>query len=124
MNAPLLVHAESSRSWGGQEMRVLLELTAMRDCGFRVALIACAHSPLAERAQTAGLPVYALPSFTRLNPTLWLRLIRILRQIRPAVLNVHSSRDAWSAAPLARLLGVPLVIRTRHTALPVSSLVS
>ena len=121
---PLIVHTESSRVWGGQEIRVLTELTAMRNRGCRVALIATEGAPIVSRARAAELPVHTLPAFRKLHPNTWPRLARLVRQLRPAVLNTHSSEDSWTAAPLARVLGVPLVLRTRHVLSAVSSTVS
>lgn len=63
MSAPFIVHTEASRSWGGQEIRVLTELLAMRARGCRVALLATAGAPLAERAAAAGIAVHELPGF-------------------------------------------------------------
>lgn len=122
MSAPFIVHTEASRSWGGQEIRVLTELLAMRARGCRVALLATAGAPLAERATAAGIAVHELPGFRDMNPATWMRLWRLLRWLRPTVVNVHSSDDSWTAAPLARLLDVPLVLRTRHVLTTVSCL--
>lgn len=123
-NPPLIVHTEDSRAWGGQEMRVLAELRAMRARGCRVALIARDDAPLAQRCMAAGLAVYQVPDFNKFKPGSWLLLHQLIRRIRPTVLNTHSSGDSWMAAPLARLSGVPLVLRTRHVSAPVSSTLS
>lgn len=123
-NPPLIVHTEASRAWGGQEMRVLVELRAMQARGCRVALIARDDAALAQRCMAAGLAVYQVPDFSRLSPGSWILLHQLIRRIRPTVLNTHSSGDSWMAAPLARLSGVPLVLRTRHVSAPVSSTLS
>ncbi len=123
-NPPLIVHTDASRAWGGQEMRVLAELREMRARGCRAALIARDESPLAQRCMAAALAVYQVPDFNKFSPGSWLLLHQLIRRIRPAVLNTHSSEDTWMAAPLARLAGVPLVLRTRHVSAPVSSMVS
>ncbi|MCL2458118.1 MAG: glycosyltransferase [Desulfobulbus sp.] len=122
---PLIVHTESSRAWGGQEIRILTELREMRALGFRVALVVPADSELARRAAAKGLPVHRLASFNKFSPRSWHELFRLLRTLRPAVVNTHSSEDSWMAGTLARLYcRVPLVIRTRHVLVPVSSVLS
>lgn len=121
---PLVVHTESSRVWGGQEIRTLTELREMRRRGFRVALIAPSDSELARRAAAEGLPVHGLASFAKLSPRSWFALFRLIRALRPAVVNTHSSEDSWTAGAIARLCRVPLVIRTRHVLAPVSSTLS
>lgn len=122
--SPFIVHTDASRAWGGQEIRVLAELCEMRARGCQVALIARADAPLAKRCAALGITVYPLTSFSKLNPACWLQLWRLVRRLRPTVLNTHSSEDSWVLAPLARLAGVPLVLRTRHVSAPVSSIVS
>ena len=123
-NLPLIVHSDSSRAWGGQEIRVLTELREMRARGCRVALIARVNAPLVQRCKDAAIAVYQMPDFNKLKPATWLLLRQLIRRLRPMVLNTHSSEDSWMAAPLARRAGVPLVLRTRHVSAPVSSTLS
>lgn len=122
--SPLVVHTDWSRAWGGQEIRVLTELREMRRLGFRVALIVSADSELARRGEAEGIPVHAVSTFAKFNCRSWLELFRIVRAIKPAVLNTHSSEDSWMAGAVARLCRVPLIIRTRHVLAPISSALS
>lgn len=121
---PLVVHTDWSRSWGGQEIRVLTELREMRKLGFRVALLVPADSELARRGHADGIAVYPVEFSSKFDLFSWYQLVHILRRIRPAVVNTHSSEDAWMAGCVARLCRVPLVIRTRHVLAPISSAVS
>ncbi len=121
---PLIVHTESSMGWGGQEIRVLQELLGMRAHGFATALLAPAESLLYRRAGEHGIAVYPVNRFFKLNPLAWLATFRHLLRCKPAVVNTHSSEDSWVVGALARLLGIPLVVRTRHVSTPVSSLFS
>ncbi len=122
--SPLVVHTDGSHGWGGQEIRTLTELREMRRLGFRVGLIVPAGSELAKRAAAEGIPVHTVASFAKLNPRSWLDLFRIVRSLKPTVLNTHSSEDSWMAGALGRLLRVPLVIRTRHVLASISSALS
>ena len=122
--APLVLHTDSSRSWGGQEMHVLVELVELRKRGFRTALLTKAGVPLAARAADAGIEVHGLPDFHKANPAVWLRVFRLLRRLSPVVVSTNNSDDAWVAGLLARLTGVPLVLRTRHVLMRPSSLIS
>jgi glycosyltransferase involved in cell wall biosynthesis len=44
-----------------------------------------------------------------------------MTQLKPDVVNTHSSDDSWMAGFAARMLGVPLIIRTRHVSTPIGS---
>jgi len=124
MTTPLIVHTDWSRSWGGQEIRTLTELKAMREHGFRVGLIVREGAELASRAADADIPVYFIDFSSKFNLRAWWNLVLLLRRLRPDVLNTHSSEDAWMAGAVARMLRVPLPIRTRHVLAPISSALS
>ncbi len=108
-----ILHTESSRGWGGQEMRVFAELEWMRAHGHWVALAAHPESQIAQRARGAGFRFRALPTHKALLPfaacslALWLLLNRV------DVVNTHSSNDGWVGGLAARLAGCRLV-RSRH----------
>jgi len=121
---PLIIHTDWSRSYGGQEIRILTELREMRKHGFRVALIVPAESELARRAEAEGITVYPVPFTSKFDLYSWWRLVQIVRTCKPAVVNTHSSEDSWMAGCIARLCQVPLVIRTRHVLAPISSALS
>ncbi|MGE4560902.1 MAG: glycosyltransferase, partial [Desulfobulbus sp.] len=70
------------------------------------------------------IPVHEIATFAKLRPSSWIELFRLLRSLKPTVLNTHSSEDSWMGGAVARCLGVPLIIRTRHVLAPISSKVS
>jgi glycosyltransferase involved in cell wall biosynthesis len=109
-----IAHSEFSLGWGGQEHRVLTELTGFRDRDCAVHLIAPITSCIYERAQAAAVPVVALPTSKPGLIASVYRLARWLEDNRIEVLNTHSSRDGWFVAIAGRLAGVPLIIRSRH----------
>jgi glycosyltransferase involved in cell wall biosynthesis len=121
---PLIVHTDWSRAWGGQEMRVLTELREMKKQGFRVALIVREQAELARRARREDIPVYYIDFSSKFNLAAWFALLVLIRRIRPAVLNTHSSEDSWMAGGVGRLCRVPLMIKTRHVLAPISSSLS
>lgn len=109
-----IAHSEASTGWGGQEHRVLAELTGFRARGSRVWLLAPDRSGVAQRARAAGLDVLPLDTNRwRFLPNA-LRLARWLRQERIEVLNPHSSRDGWLLGVAGRWARVPFIVRSRH----------
>ncbi|MCI0535888.1 MAG: glycosyltransferase family 4 protein [Verrucomicrobiales bacterium] len=117
-----IVHTESSPGWGGQEHRVLAELTGFKQRGLQVALVAPPESELRRRALLAGIPVRPMRFSRALLPSNVLQLAAWLRRTGVDVLNPHSSRDAWVAGLAGRLARVPLIVRTRHFDVPIPSL--
>lgn len=115
-----ILHTESHRSWGGQELRVFNECFWMQQQGHRVLLAAPRSSLIYARARSAGLPVTAF-SFT--NPTAvtdYFRFRSLLKTFAPDVLNTHGNMDAKVGLLAARGLDIPCVIRSRHHSHPVS----
>jgi glycosyltransferase involved in cell wall biosynthesis len=109
-----IIHSESEIGWGGQEYRVLAELSGFQRRGCRVSLLAPAHSGLAQRAVAAGVAVRHWRVAKLLYPLTVAQTALWLRRARPDLLNTHSSRDSWLAGIAGRLARVPLIIRTRH----------
>lgn len=123
-NKILVVHTDWSRAYGGQEIRILTELREIGKLGFATGLIVPEKSELARRGKEEGIPVYPVAFKSKFSISSWLALFRVLRKIRPDIVNTHSSEDSWMAGFASRLCGVPLVTRTRHVLAPISSAVS
>jgi len=120
-DSPLILHTDWSRSWGGQEIRTLTELREMHKLGFRCCLMVPEDSELARRARKEGLTVWPVDFSSKFHFASWKKIIAGIRELRPAVVNTHSSEDSWMVGAAARLLRVPLIVRTRHVLESVSS---
>lgn len=120
-DSPLIIHTECSDGWGGQEIRILGELRGMRLHGYAMALISPSHSQIFQRAKAEGFPVYHVRFGTKGHLPSWVALMKLIARLRPTVVNTHSSDDSWMAGFAARLLRVPLIIRTRHVSTPIGS---
>lgn len=115
-----IVHTESSLGWGGQEIRVLTESEAFLRRGHRVEIWAAPDSNILAEACRRGIPRRALPIGCRSIRALG-AVRRALKQMRPDVINTHSSTDAWLVAAARLLLRrPPPMVRTRHISAPVS----
>jgi glycosyltransferase involved in cell wall biosynthesis len=118
---PLILHTECSDGWGGQEIRIMEELRGMRRYGYATALIAPRHSRIYSRAQTEGFEVHAVQFGNKGHLPSWIRLFKLIAQLKPEIVNTHSSDDSWMAGFVARMLAVSLIIRTRHVSTPIGS---
>lgn len=117
-----VLHTESSKGWGGQENRILQESLGLAERGVRTILLCQPDSELALRAQKAGLEVktcrmrksYDLPAIES--------ILKIIKAEDINIVNTHSGRDSFLAGIAARLSRrKPVVVRTRHLALPITS---
>lgn len=113
-----VLHTESSKNFGGQELRVLLEMERLVDFGIDSVLVARRGNPILAEAATRNLRTYALPMYNRLDPVSMAMFARIMSREAIDIVNAHGSRDSWNAFPVARLLGVHTV-RSRHVANPI-----
>ncbi|WP_459711506.1 glycosyltransferase family 4 protein [Paraburkholderia sp. 2C] len=117
-----ILHSESSRGWGGQEVRTLKEMAALRERGHTVELVCPADAEIGRRAAAAGVPVHHAPMRTGGDIASMLTIRSLLSRRAFDVLNAHSGHDCLVAGLAARAAGTPFIVRTRHLALPVSSL--
>jgi len=117
----LVVHTEYSKGWGGQEIRIIEELRELRRLGVDVALIAPEDSKIYQHAKDERLTVYPFAFRSKLDIFSWIRLYHLFRSISPTIVNTHSSEDSWLGGAVARFVGVPLIIRTRHVSTPIGS---
>ena len=109
-----IVHSEASRGWGGQEHRILAELTGFQKRGSKVWLLAPHDANVRARAEAVGIATAPLHDAKWRYPFEMVRLAAWLRRERIQIVNTHSSRDGWLMGIAARLARVPLIIRTRH----------
>ena len=112
-----ILHTEWSDGWGGQERRILSEMTGMAERGHRLILATRAHAQLAGKSRAAGIEVVELPFAGKFDLSTILPLARLIRQESVDIVSTHSGIDSWVGAFAARLSGARLV-RTRHLNLP------
>jgi glycosyltransferase involved in cell wall biosynthesis len=114
-----ILHTEASCGWGGQEIRILEEAKGLIARGHEVTLGCVSTARICAEAPHYGVPVVALP-IARKNLGGLLALRRYLAQLRPDVVNTHSSTDSWlTALACATLRDAPPIVRTRHISAPV-----
>lgn len=116
-----IVHTEASLGWGGQELRVLTEAQGMIARGHTVEIWAPARSNIFVEAQRRGVPCRALPIERRRVAAIF-SVRRAIADVRPDVINTHSSTDSWLVALACLILrDAPPLVRTRHISAPVST---
>lgn len=120
-----ILHAEAATGFAGQERYIFRLMGALRERGHHVQAICQPHAQLTAELRRAGFHVDTLEMDGPWNHLKGLpRLVRLLRQGGFDVVNTHSRRETLLVGAAARLAGVPLIVRTRHLAKPVGSLLA
>lgn len=116
-----ILHTEASDGWGGQEIRILLEMEGLLKRGHRLFLAATPQSQILKEAKSRGISATAVPMNRLQWPASCLALSRLIRSEEIDIINTHSSADSWIASGAAYLSGRrPLLVRSRHISTPVS----
>ena len=113
MVRPRVLHTEESDGWGGQEIRILAEMSGMRARGYDILLATPGHTAISMKAAAAGIETFDVPMGKKSFAKGTLALARIIRRRKVDIINTHSSRDSWMGAIAGRLTGAR-VLRTRH----------
>ena len=113
-----IVHVDRQRSWTGQIRRVHFVARLLHQSGDRVTVIAHPGSELARRCRADGITVIELPLR---GSALYVSILRAAWRLRGHAVDAihcHGGRDQVLAFAVARLLGIPHVLRTKHNHTP------
>lgn len=113
VEAKRLLHTEWSLGWGGQEIRIIAEMKAIRQRGWEVELDCRPGSRIAEQARLADFLVHEFGFHGPLDLGTVSRLRMLIRRRGISLVHTHSSVDGYCGALAARWAGVP-VVRSRH----------
>lgn len=117
-----VLHTESSKGWGGQESRILHEAIGLGKLGARVIILGQPGSGLTQRAAEHGIETRHVAMRNSFDFAAIRAMLRVIRADRVDVINTHSGRDTLLAGLAGRLSrSRPLIVRTRHLALPITS---
>lgn len=117
-----ILHTESSLGWGGQENRTLHECIGMKRLGARPIILCKPGSKLGERAAGLGIEVRLHPMRSNRDVSALLYAMKVIKEDSVDVVNTHSGDDSFICAIAGRLSSrKPVIVRTRHLALPITS---
>ena len=115
-----IIHTEWSDGWGGQEHRIISELSGMLARGHRMLLVTRPSAKIGAVAKDRGIPVTFLPFRNKADFQTVVQLMRLVKEDGYQIIHTHSSLDTWVGAIAAKLSGAYFV-RTRHLNLPMKS---
>jgi glycosyltransferase involved in cell wall biosynthesis len=109
-----IVHVETGRHLYGGARQVLMLMHGLIARGHRCTLVCPDDSEISTAARTTGVAVQGVAMGGDLDINFTWRLARLLRQLQPDIVHVHSRRGADTFGGVAACLGrVPAVLSRR-----------
>jgi len=115
-----VLHTEWSDGWGGQEIRIINEMIALREKGVELFLACRKDAQIEKKAIENGFKVFTLPFRGNTDFKTLFGLMKIIKDNTIDIVNTHSGKDTWVGGLAAKLAGVKF-IRTRHLSNPIRS---
>jgi glycosyltransferase involved in cell wall biosynthesis len=116
-----ILEVMASGELGGGAHHLQTLLPALRDLGVECEACVSENGPLVDRLVELGFVVHRLPLMgSRFDPRNPVRLVRLLRKVRPDLVHWHGTRAAFFGAFALRLArgqngnGVPRAVYTVH----------
>lgn len=109
-----ILHSLSNDQWGGMERRVYNECQWMQSKGHHITIVTRKNCPLYQKAKAEGWQVFGISFRKMAAPFDYCKLLSVLRQAAPHVVNTHGNMDAKLLLPAARQMSIPCVILSRH----------
>lgn len=117
-----ILHTESSTGWGGQENRTLQECIGLKKRGARVIILCQPESRLNKRALAGGIEVRTCRMKKSYDILAINYILKLTKNADIDIISTHSGRDSLLAGIAGRLSRKkPIIVRTRHLALPITS---
>jgi len=108
-----VLHTEWSDGWGGQEIRIINEMIAVREQGVEVFLACRDHAIIKKKALENNIKVFTLPFKGNADFKTLFALKKLIKEHSIDIINTHSGKDTWVGGLAAKSAGA-IFIRTRH----------
>lgn len=120
-----MLYAEAARGYGGQERYLHRLMLEMRKRGHDVEMLCQPDAQISQYLRQDGFVVHTV--LMRKGWCFWRNLVKVtrfLRKNRYDIVNTNSRIDTLQVGLPARIARIPLVVRSRHLARPIGSLLS
>ncbi len=116
-----ILYVITKSNWGGAQRYVYDLATSFQAKGIEVMVAFGGHDELEKKLTDSGVPTYSIKSMVRdisLTKELYVakEMASLIKQERPEVLHLNSSKAAGVGAFIGRVLSVPLIVVTIHGA--------
>ena len=100
---------------GGVQRGIIATLSQADRAQFRYAVLCTKkEGDWASRLSAINVPVHTCKTLPPWDPYQILRLARVIRKLRPALVHIHMAPTVLGAATAARLAGVPAMVIHHH----------
>ena len=113
-----ILHLESAMGFGGQQIRILNKIEALREKNYWIALGAFPKSEIFKKACQIKLRVYPLPLKKKDLKGIF-AVLNLLKKENIHILHTHTSWDSWVGGIVKIIYPKFALIRTRHTSTPI-----
>ena len=108
-----IFHTEWSQGWGGQEIRILAEMEALRERDFEMAIACHPESSIFRESKERNLTCFPVEFGSPANLRTILKVARLAKDFGAEIIHTHSSKDSWIGGFAGKIAGIP-VVRSRH----------
>lgn len=115
-----ILDVDSSKGWGGQEIRTQRLINGLNRDEFTCFFAASKQSTLYKRRGSINATFIPLEIRSSLDLKAVYNLVKIVRRYDIDLIATHSGHDGWIGALVAKITSTP-VVRTRHLQIPITS---
>ncbi|NQU29506.1 MAG: glycosyltransferase [Anaerolineae bacterium] len=114
MTGTHVLHLIDGLNIGGAEV-LLRDLTiGLMKRGYRVSVGYSTPGPLVQEVEALGIKLTRFPRFALVDPTLLIRMVRLMRRDPPHIVHTHLFKSDFHGRLAARIAQVPVIISTLH----------
>ncbi len=113
-HTPLCIaHVDAETGFSGGEVQVFLLMEGLRARGYRSVLVSPPGSRAGERARDRGFETHAVRMRGDLDIGAVVEMSRVLREIAPDIVHLHTGRATWLGGLAARAAEMPAITTRR-----------
>ena len=114
-NAISICHVAVGDLWAGAEVQLKVLLSKLvQKPEFNLSVILFNGGRLRKEIEGLGVPVTVFPETEWGSAKIFIKLVREFKASNIQIIHTHKYKDTIIAAPAARLVGIPHVVRTVH----------
>ncbi len=124
MNPLRILYIDTERFWRGGQEQLFTLIRGMKERGHQVMLAAPSDAPLSEKTRDLGVATHDFVQRHELSPLAYLRLRRLMGDLKPALIHFNTPRPILVGSRAARTQGVAIRVCSRRVNFPLRTVLS